>query len=616
MSERLRARMDARRRATEGTTTSDARANGTNGVVARERWASFAREREERAKRGGGRRSGTGTTTARRARDDDKTTRARARETADAADDDGEDDDDDDDESPVFPETARRETSGKKGVTETTRPRRRRRSAATCCFFGGSADEEDVGRTFEELDAVANADRRAMAPPAVASEEAVTTPEDVPRVAVVESDDGGRARELVEMERARMTREMDEFATRLRAEDDALRARERALAERESSVSERESALEQKMEDVRRRVAELTAEEKRIMHSHRRQDSAVTADAGPETRPEGDLSDVGEAGLKTELSRVRKTSRQFTEKERSMLEQINALRRARDASEARVRQLADDLKETKKDYEMWAKEETLAERKHAAREPPSPAESSPSPRKTTIDDRDLPDWLRSPEPARKIEPTSADGTSPTYKKFSPGKLIIPEDASREVTAETRAESAADVSVSRNAQHPIFSAVRNGRVSEAQDILVHGLDAFNVDERDSFGNTVLIVAAQNNRKRVTKMSVRAGVPLDARNKQGNTALHYCFGYGYYELGEYLIDKGADDRIVNAAGETPYDGLSVDQRRALDAARRALRAARDAKRLHRPDAHHRPPTHDAHDGYSDAESIVALTDDDER
>ena len=606
MSERLRARMDARRRATEGTTTSKTRANETNGVVARERWASFAREREERAKRGDGRLSGTRTSTARRALDADEP-RTRARETADAADEG-----DDDDESPVFPETARRETR----VTEATRPRPRRRAAATCCFFSGSVDEEDVGRTFEELDAVATADRHAVAPPAVASEEAVTTPEDVPRVTVVESDDGGRARELLEIERARMTREMDEFASRLRAEDDALRARERALAERESSVLERESALEQKMEDVRRRVAELTAEEKRIMHSRRRQDSAVTGDAGPETRPEGDLSDVGEAGLKTELARVRKTSRQFTEKERSMLEQINALRRARDASEARVRQLADDLKETKKDYEMWAKEETLAERKHAAREPPSPAESSPSPRKTTIDDRDLPDWLRSPEPARKMGPTSADGTSPTYKKFSPGKLIIPEDASREVAAETRAESAADVSVSRNAQHPIFSAVRNGRVSEAQDILVHGLDAFNVDERDSFGNTVLIVAAQNNRKRVTKMSVRAGVPLDARNKQGNTALHYCFGYGYYELGEYLIDKGADDRIVNAAGETPYDGLSVDQRRALDAARRALRAARDAKRLHRDDVHHRPPSHDAHGGYSDAESIVALTDDDER
>ena len=604
--------MDARRRATETTVTRETRADGTGGVVARERWKSFARAREERerGRGGGGGRAGTGTAAARRAAREFETTSAP--EVAEDEEEEEEEEEEEDEETFVFPETVRRErgeeTRGKKkSAREDARRSPRRRSAAACCFFGGSVDEEDAGRTIEELDAIADAER-CEAVPARAPEEVETTTEDAPRVAAEESerDDGGRARERLEIERARMIREMDEFASRLRAEDDALRARERALAERETE-------LDKKTEDVHRRVAELTAEEKRMMHathSHRRQDSAATADVGPETRPEGDLSDVGEAGLKTELARVRKTARQFTEKERSMLEQINALRRARDASEARVRQLADDLKETTKDYEMWAKEETLAERKHAAREPPSPAESSPSPRKTTIDDRDLPDWLRSPEPARRVEPASADGTSPTYKKFSPGKLIIPEDASRVVAAETRAESAADdVSAARNAQHPIFSAVRNGRVSEAQDILVHGLDEFNVDERDSFGNTVLIVAAQNNRKRVTKMSVRAGVPLDARNKQGNTALHYCFGYGYYELGEYLIDKGADDRVVNAAGETPYDGLSADQRR-------ALRAARDAKRLHRDDDRRLARTIDAHGGYSDAESIVALTDDDER
>ena len=31
-------------------------------------------------------------------------------------------------------------------------------------------------------------------------------------------------------------------------------------------------------------------------------------------------------------------------------------------------------------------------------------------------------------------------------------------------------------------------------------------------RDRFGNTPLIVAAQNNRKRISKLCVRAGVPL--------------------------------------------------------------------------------------------------------
>ena len=45
-------------------------------------------------------------------------------------------------------------------------------------------------------------------------------------------------------------------------------------------------------------------------------------------------------------------------------------------------------------------------------------------------------------------------------------------------------------------------------------------------------------AQNNRKRISKIAVKSGVPLDAANKQGQTALHYCYGYGYFELGEYL------------------------------------------------------------------------------
>ena len=122
-----------------------------------------------------------------------------------------------------------------------------------------------------------------------------------------------------------------------------------------------------------------------------------------------------------------------------------------------------------------------------------------------------------------------------------------------------------------------------------------------------------------RKTIANASQNVGArrrpSLDARNKQGNTALHYCFGYGYYELGEYLIDKGADDRVVNAAGETPYDGLSADQRRALAPAPRAG-AARDAKRLHRDDDRRLARTIDAHGGYSDTESIVALTDDDDR
>ena len=427
------------------------------------------------------------------------------------------------------------------------------------------------------------------------------------------------AREAAARERERVERDARERETRLRSEEEAVRRREREVIERETRVVERERALEQRAEDVERQLAALRSEEKRLLDvSHgaraRQTQSSSGIDSLANDRTDGGgLMDVGEAGLRAELARVRKTTKQFTEKERAMLEQINALRRARDASESRVLQLADELKDTKKDYEMWANEEKVAERKYGgvAHAPPSPAESTPSPKKSTIDDRDLPDWLRSPEPERRDFGTSTASLgvsfgSPTYKKFSPGKLIIPED-----DAETRAvRRPADGVEGAGGQHPIFSAVRNGRVREAQEILVDNLDDFDVDTRDSFGNTVLIVAAQNNRKRVTKMCVRAGVPLDATNKQGNTALHYCYGYGYFELGEYLVNKGADPNSRNAAGQTPYDGVSSERRRALEALRAALARAR---RPLTPPIHR---TNDAHiDDYADVDSVVAYTDDDD-
>ena len=38
---------------------------------------------------------------------------------------------------------------------------------------------------------------------------------------------------------------------------------------------------------------------------------------------------------------------------------------------------------------------------------------------------------------------------------------------------------------------------------------------------------------------------------------------AFGYGFDELGEYLISKGADDSLQNAHGLTCYEGLDMDE-----------------------------------------------------
>ena len=82
-------------------------------------------------------------------------------------------------------------------------------------------------------------------------------------------------------------------------------------------------------------------------------------------------------------------------------------------------------------------------------------------------------------------------------------------------------------------------------------------AVSPDARDRNGNTVLIVAAQNNRKRVAKAAVRAGAPLDAK---GNTAMHFALAYGYEDIAEYLVRKGADPTVTNEEGLRPDQGLT--------------------------------------------------------
>ena len=63
-------------------------------------------------------------------------------------------------------------------------------------------------------------------------------------------------------------------------------------------------------------------------------------------------------------------------------------------------------------------------------------------------------------------------------------------------------------------------------------------------RDTHGNTLLLVAAQNGLRRICKMLLRRGAAdIRAVNGQGKGVLHFCRLYGHVELGEYLRGKGA-------------------------------------------------------------------------
>ena len=260
---------------------------------------------------------------------------------------------------------------------------------------------------------------------------------------------------------------------------------------------------------------------------------------------------TGDGSMRHEVSRLKKSAKQSLDKERAMVDQLNALRRARDRSESRVRDLAKELQEAQMDKQAWGREEdALSRRVTTARggsfnDPPA---------------RQEPSTLRFAPAAAPREPTAS---TPMVSRGRGGYVTSGSESDGGLT---------DASVSsarKHGEHPIFQKIRHGRVNEASAMLSGdgGGAGIDPDVRDRFGNTPLIVATQNNRKRISKMCVKAGVPLSTFNNMGNSALHYCYSYGYFELGEYLVSKGADPMVRNAEGKTPKETLQPEQLRAL-------------------------------------------------
>lgn len=106
---------------------------------------------------------------------------------------------------------------------------------------------------------------------------------------------------------------------------------------------------------------------------------------------------------------------------------------------------------------------------------------------------------------------------------------------------------------------VFSLARHGRLTELRAVLQHGVDP---NSKDSFGNTILMVGAQNGNKAVVKTALRNGALINLTNQMGNTALHFASEFKYGNLRKYLISKGADPDIMNIYGFYARDGLQID------------------------------------------------------
>ena len=105
-------------------------------------------------------------------------------------------------------------------------------------------------------------------------------------------------------------------------------------------------------------------------------------------------------------------------------------------------------------------------------------------------------------------------------------------------------------------YDIFSFARHGHYKELEKLFLEGI---NPDSKDKYGNTLLIISAQNNNKRILKICLRYGAQINMQNIMGNTALHFAKEYGYDDIFEYLIKKGANPEIKNLRGVPARCGL---------------------------------------------------------
>jgi pyruvate/2-oxoglutarate dehydrogenase complex dihydrolipoamide acyltransferase (E2) component len=143
--------------------------------------------------------------------------------------------------------------------------------------------------------------------------------------------------------------------------------------------------------------------------------------------------------------------------------------------------------------------------------------------------------------------------------------VVAAAAARRLTADMSSSSTAsggsndNTSSSSDAVEAALSQARHGRVARLEASLRQG--AVSVNARCArTGNTLLIEAAQNCCTDCCQLLVQRGADVNARNKRGNTALHYAMAHDTSGLlGEFLIENGANDTLLNRDGLSAYDGI---------------------------------------------------------
>lgn len=105
---------------------------------------------------------------------------------------------------------------------------------------------------------------------------------------------------------------------------------------------------------------------------------------------------------------------------------------------------------------------------------------------------------------------------------------------------------------------LHMAALTGNVQAVRQHIAAGSD---LNAKDAFGSTPLIVAVTFGRTEVAKALIEGGADLDLTNNDGGTALHAAAFLGRTEIVRALLDAGANKYLRDHAGNTPRGSVAA-------------------------------------------------------
>lgn len=166
-----------------------------------------------------------------------------------------------------------------------------------------------------------------------------------------------------------------------------------------------------------------------------------------------------------------------------------------------------------------------------------------------------------PEMVRLLMEAGADDTLQNAKEETAAHMTVSRNVRyKTISAETRAEM---IKLLEHVDIPGKNGITP--LMAAQDYDLHASRILtpvfiekgaDVNRADNAGNTALLLHARwYCDKEVVKAMLNAGYNINARNKDGNTVLHYALKNRSSDVARYLLKKGADYTIANEKQITP-------------------------------------------------------------